>query len=330
MRLRLAIPLLLSSLAVPAHGDTASNCSLAATTQPRCEAQHAREFVAARNTEINASIAAVAAVRAQLAASTTHCTINATTPRCEAERARELALSRTYCKTPEFATPRCAAETAREFAAARNAEIIASITKVQQVRALASARTHCKTPEFATPRCAAEQAREFAAARNAEIDASIAAFKAERARIFAAARNAEINASIAAVKAERERSFAAARNAEINASLATVAAVRQFAADAQCRDQCLDRRRQGRPRAVVCSRPQCRGQCRIHRLQGAARFARRDCAQTDRAADVAGAVGNRRDLDPRHAGTARAALAARHFERRRLPRGGPAHEPAAV
>ena len=250
LRLRLTIPLLLSSLAsAPALGEfNTSHCTVSATS-PRCEAESAREFAAARNAEIEASIDAVNAARAWLVLARTHCkTPGSTSPRCMAERTHELALARTHCKTPGSATPRCMAERSRDFAAARNAAMDASIAAVnaarswlvlarthcktpgstsprcmaERTRELALARTHCKTPGSTTPRCMAERSRDFAAARNAEIDASIAAVNDERARAFAAARNAAVNASIAAVNAERARAFAAARNAEINASIAAV------------------------------------------------------------------------------------------------------------
>jgi outer membrane protein OmpA-like peptidoglycan-associated protein len=236
LRLRLTIPLLLSSLAsAPALGEFNTSYCTASATSPRCEAERAREFAAARNAEIDASIAAVNAARAWLVLARTHCkTSDSTTPRCMAERTRKLALARTHCKTPGSTTPRCMAERARDFAAARNAEINASIAAVnaERARVLAQSMTNCKTANSTTPRCEAERAREFAAARNAEIDASIAAVGAERARAFAAARNAEINVSIAAVDAERSRAFAAAHNAEIDASIAAVDAerARAFAA----------------------------------------------------------------------------------------------------
>jgi len=230
-RLRTTVPiLLLSSLATPAIGETEISYCAANSNSPRCEAERAREFAAARNAEIDASIAAVNAARVWLDLARTHCkATDSSTPRCQAERARELALARTHCKSASSTTPRCQAERAREFAAARNAEINASMATVNAVRA-----------------------REFAAARNAETNASMAAVKAERVRQFAAARNAEINASMAAVEAAREHTlaaaqapdmqawlqslnaqyekvaFAAARNAEIDASMETVKAVREF------------------------------------------------------------------------------------------------------
>jgi outer membrane protein OmpA-like peptidoglycan-associated protein len=165
-------------------------------------------------------MAAVAATRAWIAASTTHCkTPDSTTPRCLAERAHDLDLARAHCKTP-----RCKAERARTFAERRNAEIDASMAAVKRVRIIGPSLTYCMSPDSTTPRCEAERAREFAKARNAEIDASMATVASVRE--FARARNAEIDASLAAVK--RERAFASARNAEINASMATVASVREF------------------------------------------------------------------------------------------------------
>lgn len=203
-RVRIVIPILLSSLAGPAFGDySTSYCRSSIDASPRCEAERAREFAAARNAEIEASLAAVRRHRA------------------------ELALALTHCKTPDSTTPRCLAEREREFAAARNAEIDASLAAVAKARALDLARTHCKTADSMTPRCEAERARAFAAARNAEINASLAAVENERARAFAAARNAEARASLAAYYAERERAFVAAQNAQINASMAMVEFVRQ-------------------------------------------------------------------------------------------------------
>lgn len=227
-----------------------THCKSPDSTTPRCQAERAYQFAKARNAEVEASLAAVAAERARrLAVHLTHCKgAGSTTPRCLAERKQELALARTHCKTSDSATPRCQEQKAREFAAARNKEIEASIARVQveRARAFASARnaeiersiaavdaeraraltvatTHCKTPDATSPRCVAQRQREFAAARNAESRQSIAAVKAERARKFAAARNAEIELSIARVDAERTRAFASARNAEIERSLAAVA-----------------------------------------------------------------------------------------------------------
>jgi outer membrane protein OmpA-like peptidoglycan-associated protein len=226
-RLRTIVPLILTSLTPALGGTAAAPCSPINWSTPACEAERDREFAAARNAEINASIAAVAAARSKLARSLTHCkTADSTTPRCEAERTHELALELSHCKLSESTTPRCEAERAREFAAAQNAAINASIARVAHARWLASATTHCKTADSTTPRCEAERAREFAAAQNAAINASIAMVKAVREREFAAARNAEINAALAAVQAERERQFAADQNAKINASIAMVEFVR--------------------------------------------------------------------------------------------------------
>jgi outer membrane protein OmpA-like peptidoglycan-associated protein len=189
----------------------------------------AQRFAAARNAEIDASIAAVKAARERdLALSLTHCKMpNSQTPRCAAERAREFAAARNAEAAASLAA--VAAERDRRFAQARNAEITASIATVEITRArlaalstthckgnaitprceaernreLALSLTHCQTPNSRTPRCEAERAREFAAARNAEITASLAAVTAARERSFAEARNAEINAAMSAYQAER-------------------------------------------------------------------------------------------------------------------------------
>ena len=115
---------------------------------------------------------------------------------------------------PAFADPKSEAE----FARARNAEIDASMARVE-----------------------AAQTAEFEKERNAEIDASMAKVALVRSEEYAAqvlsekanadfarARNAEIDASLAAVaNARRDEAFAMARNAEIDASLAAVAAARR-------------------------------------------------------------------------------------------------------
>jgi outer membrane protein OmpA-like peptidoglycan-associated protein len=209
------------------YAELTSHCARNSES-PRCEAERIREFAAAQNALINASIAAVAATRgskstgtqttkltaAEYAELTSHCAHNAGSPRCEVERIRE-------------------------FAAARNAEINASVAAVRAVR---DRRLAAEQNELANRTIAAvnaERARTFAAAQNALINRSIAtveltrhqnalaeaslkAVKAAREREFAARQNALINRSIAAVKAERERAFAAAQNALINRSIAMV------------------------------------------------------------------------------------------------------------
>ena len=208
-----------------------------------------QRFAAARNAEIDASIAAVKAARERdFALSLTHCkTAGSETPRCEAERAREFAAARNAEAAASLAAVQAARD--RNFAQARNAEITASIATVETARArtaalstthctgmgepsprceaerareLAMSMTHCKPGASESPRCEVERTREFAAARNAEINASIALSNAAHDRLFAEARNAEINASIALANAARDRLFAEARNAEINASIAAV------------------------------------------------------------------------------------------------------------
>jgi flagellar motor protein MotB len=206
-----------------------SPCKSLDDSRPRCEAQRAREsaaqqnalatasvqrvnaareraFAAARNAEIEASIAAVARNRApNFAYNISHCAQIDTTPRCEAERNRELQASLSHCKSDNDTSPRCV----REFQIARNAEIERSLAAVARERATryanltsittasvekpatlsaaeyAALTSHCvRVP--ASPRCEAERIREFAAVRNAEIERSIAAVEAERARREAA------------------------------------------------------------------------------------------------------------------------------------------------
>lgn len=229
-RLRIALPILLSSISIPTLAQSNDHCSYANWHTPQCKAERADAFTAARNAEIEASVARVMAERARAFAVARNLEINASVARAQAARTRLLAMDRTHCKTATSTTPRCEAERARfalarnaeinasmarvkaererAFVAARNAEINASIARVENERrrVLALNLTHCKTPDSTTPRCLAERTRDFAAARNAEITASIARVGA--AREFARARNAEIEASLARVKGARERDLA--------------------------------------------------------------------------------------------------------------------------
>jgi outer membrane protein OmpA-like peptidoglycan-associated protein len=180
--------------------------ALATASVERVKAERTRQFAAARNAEIERSIAAVARNRVILAINTTHCTGIEITPRCEAERNREMTLALTHCKTATDTSPRCAVESDRAFHIARNAEIERSLAAVARNRAatLAANTTHCKGPQL-TPRCAAERDRAFHIARNAEINHSIAAVAGARAlqRMQAAGklptgRNNALNAAISA------------------------------------------------------------------------------------------------------------------------------------
>jgi len=146
-----------------------AHCKTPDSTTPRCEAERAQnfaaeqnalssasmarvaavrvqEFAAARNREINASIAAARRARAAdsfAALSLTHCkSADDTSPRCAAEQSRELAMNLTHCKSTDDASPRCAVERAREFAAARNAEIDAALAAYSTARAIRSAEMH--------------------------------------------------------------------------------------------------------------------------------------------------------------------------------------------
>jgi outer membrane protein OmpA-like peptidoglycan-associated protein len=112
--------------------------ALATASMQRVKAERERQFAAARNAEVNASMAAVTRARAStdVAINTTHCTGYEVTPRCEAERSRAFTLALTYCKSDTDNSPRCAVERDREFHIARNAEINRSMAAVAGARAL--------------------------------------------------------------------------------------------------------------------------------------------------------------------------------------------------
>jgi len=123
-------------LAQQAREFAAQQNALAIASAKRVKAERARIFAAARNAEIEASIAAVAAVRTQnLASTTSHCARNPATPRCEAERGRSMQASLTHCKSATDTSPRCEAERERDFRIARNGEIDRSIAAVATARA---------------------------------------------------------------------------------------------------------------------------------------------------------------------------------------------------
>lgn len=201
LRKRTLLPLLLSSLAMPAAAGEYSVC-LTAADSVSCVIEQA-EFTRQRNAEIDASIATVARVRAFEQARNAE--IEATIAAVNAVRARRLAAEQNALIDASIAAVK--AERDRQFAARQNALINASIAAVKAARQrdLALFATHCKTPDSTAPRCAAERAREFAARQNALSNASIALVNAARDQAFATARNREINASIIAVRNERTR-----------------------------------------------------------------------------------------------------------------------------
>jgi outer membrane protein OmpA-like peptidoglycan-associated protein len=156
--------------------------ALATASADRVAAERARAFAAARNAEVERSLAAVANARASSAieTATLRNPANATNVAITAQEYAELT---SHCvRAPE--SPRCEAERIREFAAARNAEINASIVAVAAERAhsnqYAAFTSHC-AHNADSPRCEAERIREFAAARNEEINRSLAAVAAARA-----------------------------------------------------------------------------------------------------------------------------------------------------
>ena len=139
-----------------------------------------------------------------------------------------LAVVVTMFAVPTIAVPAFAnSESDAAFALAQNAEIDASMARVEAV-----------------------QTAEFEEERNAEIDASMAKvalvrsqeygpeMRAKADADFARARNAEIDASLAAVaNVRRDEAFAMARNAEIDASVAAVAAARRSSDVASINDR---------------------------------------------------------------------------------------------
>ena len=159
--------------------------ALATASIERVKAERERQFAAARNAEIERSVAAVARNRATtLAINTTHCTGIEVTPRCEAERNREMTLALTHCKSDADNSPRCIVQRDRDFRVARNNEIDRSIAAVARNRAteLAINTTHCQGGKI-TPRCEAERDRDFRIARNTEINHSTTAVAHVSARL---------------------------------------------------------------------------------------------------------------------------------------------------
>ncbi len=172
--LRPFLPLLLAPLAIPAMASDISNCATAADSV-RCLIDEA-EFTLARNAEIDASMARVAA-----------------------QRASALALSVTHCKADFSSTPRCLAERDNVLAARQNALADASMARVVKLRTAAAA---------ARKVAQATERRQFETAQNKYIDASMAAAEAERARRFVAHQNALARASMDRVEAERRHQIA--------------------------------------------------------------------------------------------------------------------------
>ena len=175
LRMRTILPLLLSSLAMPAAAGEYSIC-LTAADSLSCVIEQA-EFAHQRNLEIDVSLATVEGVRAF-------------------DKARNLEIDASIA----------AVDGVRGFDRARNAEIHASMATVEGVRAFEKARS--AEIEASIAAVNAVRAQQFAAERNAQIDGTIAAVKAERDRQLAAEQNAQIDASMAAAKAARDLDLA--------------------------------------------------------------------------------------------------------------------------
>jgi outer membrane protein OmpA-like peptidoglycan-associated protein len=215
-----------------------SHC-VRAPDSPRCEAERIREFAAARNAEIERSMAAAAAARASAndyAAYTSHCVRAPDSPRCDAERIREFAAARNAEINLSMAAVAAARKQAQHAsttlipAAGHPASYCASapyspVCLIEpSADEYASYTSHCvRAPD--SPRCDAERIREFAAARNVEIERSIAAARANQQEANAAICKSTFDTSPACIS-QREGNFTAARNAEIDRSIAAVAAAR--------------------------------------------------------------------------------------------------------
>lgn len=243
LRKRTLLPLLLSSLAVPAAAGEYSVCLTAAdsvscvieqaefTRQRNAEIDasiatvaRARAFEQARNAEIEASIAAVNAARsfertrneeinasiatvqrARAFEKARNAEIEASIAAVNAVRARQLAAEQNALATAAIIAAN--AERDHRFAAAQNALAEQSVAAVKGARKrnLALRLSHCRAADDTSPRCAAERARKFAARQNALAALSIGRVKAVRAREFAAHQNALATFAMHAADTEHAR-----------------------------------------------------------------------------------------------------------------------------
>ncbi|MDX2306913.1 MAG: hypothetical protein NW216_01610 [Hyphomicrobium sp.] len=171
--------------------------------------RHELSFVAERNAEITASLAAYAKAGAIRFIEARNAEIAASMANYEATRDAR-------------------------FAEARNAEITASLAAYDKARSVAA---WTKATDVTVASLDAigrtETALDFTAARNAEINASIAATNLARADRIMAGRAEKAVAALTNWAAKSDVAFVAARNVEIAASLAAVDAAREarFAAD---------------------------------------------------------------------------------------------------
>ncbi|CAN1724153.1 OmpA family protein [Hyphomicrobium sp. 1Nfss2.1] len=180
MRIRPLLPILLSTIAVPAIAADHTHCATASDFVACLIIEDAVQRQ--RDAEINAAIARV-------------------------ERVSRYDLSTTHCKTPDSQTPRCLAERQRDFATRQNALAAASMALAAEVRARQAARAAASAAVMARAR--AEEARRLEIQQNALIEVSLSAVTAERQRQFAARQNALATASIENVANERRRQIMA-------------------------------------------------------------------------------------------------------------------------
>src|SRR5688572_16860956 len=159
MRMAPLLPLLLSSIAMPAAAGDYSFC-YAQPDSVNCLIQQI-EFERSQNALATASVA-----------------------RAEASRARELALSLTHCKSRWSRTPRCMAEKAQHFAAQQNRLAAASIDRVNRVRTAEAARNAEMAGYIAGIKAMRQHQLEIE--QNKLIEASLAAVEAQKQIRFAA------------------------------------------------------------------------------------------------------------------------------------------------
>lgn len=191
-------------------------------------------FAAARNTEIETSLAAYAANRQRMFETARNAEIEASLAAVNARREAEFAAARN-AEIEQILTVYWRERRAEAlFAATRNAEIEISVAMVKYRREQEAAFEAARNAEIevSVARAKARREADFVAARNAEIEASVtlSQTRLKQEREFAAARNAEIEVSIARAKARRDADFEMERNAEINASVRRIQDERDFAA----------------------------------------------------------------------------------------------------
>lgn len=229
------------------------------------KAERERAFAAARNSEINASLAAVAFRRARNAEiERSVAAVNAERKRVIAMRGAPITVGST-CQRYNWLTAPCDGGNTGTFLAGRNpdSERSTAAARAERARAVAAHKSAitlasgCQPHNWLTASCQTESNGTFLAGRKVEDKRSMAAVEANRQRAVAtheaaittasacqphnwltaacetkgngsslAVRNPETERVLAFIEAERARAFEAAHNAEIEASIAAVKAAR--------------------------------------------------------------------------------------------------------